>query len=121
MPDHPTEILFRHEGDLLFIVSVSGDRFTCVAVNDRYVDVAGAPREYFINQSIDEMFPTIEVEYLKAQYGQAIETRSPHTYQTRTAFRGNTTYLETTLLPLFDASGDCNFLVGLSRIQEPAK
>ena len=104
---------------LAFLVAVKEpDEFTCIAVDDHYIEATGASEELMINRPLEDIFPPLEMKYLKKEYGRAIAARKPYTYRTRTSLKGNTVYLKTTLVPVFGENQACTHLIGLSEVEE---
>ena len=64
----------RQDGnELAFLIAVNGkDEYTCVAVDDNYLDATGAPQDDFINRPLKDIFPPMEVRYLIEQYGLSL-------------------------------------------------
>jgi PAS domain S-box-containing protein len=109
-------LIFNNSNDLIFLLAVVGEgEFRCLSVNKRYMEATGQPEEFFTDNLLRDMFPPQEVEYLQSQYAEAIRLKGPYRYDTRTDLKGNTIYLETTLVPVFGQQGRCDYLLGISR------
>ncbi|MEQ8858942.1 MAG: PAS domain-containing protein [Pseudomonadales bacterium] len=121
--DEPNELIREHlqliydnTRDLVFLIEVGRNRdYRVVSVNPAYLERTQLHRDRVVGRPIEDVLRDDHLEYVRSRYDEAVACRGLHRYETRTTLRGETIYLDTTLVPVFDADGRCTHLIGVSR------
>ena len=108
-------LIYNNSNDMIFMIGVEGPgSYRCLSVNRAYLDTTGIAAADLLNKPIASVFGSNEFEYLRTQYDEAVSRGAPHRYETKTILRGESVYLETTLVPIFGGNR-CTHLIGVSR------
>lgn len=110
-------LIYNNTSDLVFLIEVAAaGRYRVAAVNRAYLQRTQLEHGDIVGRSIDDVLKPEQHEYVKSRYDQAVAHGGPWSYETRTTLRGETIYLDTTLVPVFDEDeGRCTQLIGVSR------
>lgn len=109
------ELIYNNSNDMIFLIGVDdGGEFRVLSVNRRYLERTGTSAGEIVGKRLDEVFQGADLEYVTAKYQEAIDSREPFRYETRTKFRDESVYLDTTLVPVFEKDR-CNSIIGVSR------
>ncbi|MCB1692880.1 MAG: PAS domain S-box protein [Pseudomonadales bacterium] len=109
-------LIYNNTNDLIFLIDVvPGEGYRCASVNQAYLDRTGYRPDQLVGRMLGDFLPAEEYAYVAARYEETIASNGPYTYETRTDLSGQTAYIETTLVPVYDANGDCTNLIGVSR------
>jgi len=119
-PDHLTkeqlQLIYNNTSDLVFLIEVSADgTYRLESVNPAYLQRTQLKAGDLAGRTIQDILPPEQFEYVKARYDEAVAAGGPFNYHTRTILRGSDIYLDTTLVPVFDDTGGCTHLIGVSR------
>lgn len=120
-PEHLTReqlaLIYNNSSDLVFLLEVSGPgSYRVASVNPAYLAHTGTRTADLVNRPVEEVFDGEELAYVRARYDEAVAHGGPWSYETRTSRDdGATRYLSTTLVPVFDDTGVCTHLIGVSR------
>lgn len=118
-PDNLTReqlnLIYNNIHDLVFLIGVEEDDYRVLSVNRAYLEHTGANENDIVNLSIAQALGESQAAYVRSQYDHAVALGGPYNYETRTQLRGNTIYLNTTLVPVLDDEGNCQWLIGVSR------
>lgn len=110
------QLIYDNTSDLVFLIAVEGpDRYRVEHVNPAYLARTGLGAEEIVGRRLEEVLAPEQADYVRDQYGRAIDGRRPYAYETRVPLRGDATYLDTTLVPVFGDDGACSHLIGVSR------
>ena len=109
-------LIYDNTSDLVFLIAVEGPgEYRVEHVNPAYLARTGLRSEDIVARPITDVLKPDEHAYVRRQYGKAIEAGGSFAYETRAQMRGETIYLDTTLVPVFDDGGRCTHLIGVSR------
>lgn len=109
-------IIFNTTHDSMFIMQVEPDNeFRCIEVNKAYLHNTRLKPEQVIGKTLKEILPEKACQTAYNGYKKAIETRQSVQYLEKVDFGFGEDVVETTLTPVFDASGTCTHLIGASR------
>ncbi len=111
------ELIYNNTSDLVFLLEVLGaGRYRIASVNPAFLAHTGKHLADVVGLSVDELYQGQHLAYVLARYDEAVAHGGPWNYETRTHdFAGQVVYLNTTLVPAYDADGNCTHLVGVSR------
>lgn len=102
--------------DLVFLMRVEEDGvFRCLTVNRAYRTVTGLTEDQVIGKRIEEILPPQAATYVIGKYREAMLTGSSIRYEEDVELPAGRVIVETTLTPVFDASGLCTHLLGIAR------
>lgn len=109
--------LWSYSADLMFIMSVEPNgEFSLFDNNPASREIMGLSREAKIHRmNIRETWGDDIVEGLYSSYRQAIDAREPISVAQYATYAGKGVYVDTLLVPIFDASGQPIFVCGVSR------
>ncbi|WP_421850590.1 ATP-binding protein [Marinomonas sp.] len=109
--------LWSYSADLMFIMSVEPNgEFSLFDNNPASREVMGLSRDAQIHRmNIRETWEDEIVEGLYSSYRQAIDAREPIFVAQYATYDGKDVYVDTLLVPIFDASGLPIFVCGVSR------
>ncbi|RBP85799.1 PAS domain-containing sensor histidine kinase [Marinomonas rhizomae] len=109
--------LWSYSADLMFIMSVeSNGEFTLFDNNPASREIMGLSREAKIHRmNIRDTWGDDIVEGLYSSYRKAIAAREPISVAQYATYDGKDVYVDTLLVPIFDASGNPIFVCGVSR------
>lgn len=108
--------LFDGVSDLVFIMRVEeGGVFRCLTVNRAYRTVTGLTDDQLIGKRIEEILPPRAAAYVIGKYREAMLAGGSIRYEEDVELPAGRVNVETTLTPVFDASGLCTHLLGIAR------
>ena len=103
------QLIYHNARDLIFLYRVEGVGssrvYRCESVNKtflrRFDGIAGA-----MGKLASDIFPSGDYTYLKKHYDIAVDQQHPYNYETKTILDGETSYIDTTLVPIM-SKGVC--------------
>ncbi len=108
--------LFDGVSDLVFIMRVEeGGVFRCLTVNRAYRTVTGLTDDQLIGKRVEEILPPPAATYVIGKYREAMLAGSSIRNEEDVELPAGRVIVETTLTPVFDASGLCTHLLGIAR------
>jgi PAS domain S-box-containing protein len=111
-----SEHIFNLTNDAIFIMAIEqGEKYKCVSVNETYLKHTKLKPDEVIGKYVQEILPEKDLNTAVRGYKKAIQTRQPAQYIEMVDFGFGLDIVETTIMPVFDNSGRCNYLIGASR------
>jgi diguanylate cyclase (GGDEF)-like protein/PAS domain S-box-containing protein len=108
--------IFEAVSDLIFVIEVGDDEsFRCVTVNPAYLRRTGLELSQLVGKSVEDILPPDAAQFALRQYREAVRHGVTLTYEEWTELPGGEVYIETTLQPLADESGNVRHLLGVAR------
>lgn len=108
--------LFNGVSDLVFLMQVEpGGVFRCVRVNRAYRNVTGLTDDQLMGKRVEEILPPAAVSHVIGKYREAMLSGESICYEEDVEWPAGRVIVETTLTPIFDASGVCTHLLGIGR------
>jgi PAS domain S-box-containing protein len=108
-------LIYDHTSDLVFLIGVmDGGGYRVESVNRAYLERTQLTPEEIVGLPIEKVLHPDQYAYVRARYDEAVASGNAYRYETRTRMRGQTIYLDTTLVPAY-AEQRCTHLVGVSR------
>jgi len=99
-------IIFNTTHDSMFIMQIEpDDKFRCIEVNKAYLHNTRLKPEQVIGKTLKEILPEKAYQTAYNGYKKAIETRQSVQYLEKVDFGFGEDVVETTITPVFDASG----------------
>ncbi len=109
-------LVFDNTSDSIFLLAVEEEnQYRVLTVNARFLATTNSTAEEVVGKRIDQLFAGASLQYLQTQYQSAIDLAGPLRYETRTDPSSRETYIDTLLVPIFDANRKCTHLIGVSR------
>ncbi len=109
------DLIFNSSSDSIFLIKVGETgTFTCILVNDAFVNSTKVARENLIGKTPAQLLPAEEAAYAMGKYREAIDKKHSIRYEERVIVDGLVVWVLTTLTPVFSHSGICTHLIGAS-------
>lgn len=110
------ELIYCSVVDILFCVAVEPDNvYRFVAVNPAFSSAAQRTEREIVGRRLEEVIPATLLPMTLGRYAEAIAERRPVSWEQMCEEAAWPRHAEVTLTPVFDATGQCENLVGTVR------
>jgi len=114
-PIVPAQLIYEATHDAMWVMRVEPDeRFVITSINPAYTALTGLHAEQMLGKTPQELLGPEDLAHVLARHQEAVRQRRPVRYE-ESLVVGRQFVVETTLTPVFDASGRCTHILGASR------
>jgi PAS domain S-box-containing protein len=106
-------LVHLHVRDIVFLLSVQGERYRFIEVNQAFAQATGLSEENVVGKLVDEVIPEPSLTLVRSRYRTAIEERRTVRWEEVTTYPSGTKYGEVSVTPVVDADGRCYSLIGV--------
>ena len=106
-------LFYDNVSDVIFVIDVEpNDNFRFKSVNRRFLEVTGVPENQVVGKLAWEIIPETAYDLVFGNYKKAIKTGRPVHWEEVSEYPAGIKYGEVTVVPVFDANGNCTQLIG---------
>ena len=106
-------LFYDNVSDVIFVVDVEpNDNFRFKSVNRRFLEVTGLSENLIVGKLAREIIPESAHDLVFGNYKEAIKTGRTVHWEEISEYPTGTKYGEVTVVPVFDANGNCTQLIG---------
>lgn len=106
-------LIYTNISDIVFYLTVEPDDcFRFASVNSAFLRVTGLPEDVIIGKLVQEIIPEPARTLVLGNYKEAIRTKKTIEWEEASVYPTGKKYGEVSVIPIFDAEGNCNYLIG---------
>ena len=106
-------IVYNSVADVIFQIRVeANEQFRFSSVNPAFYQATGLKERQVMGKLVQEVIPEPSLSLVLEKYREAIRTRQTVRWEEETRYSGETKTGDVTVTPVFDAEGQCTFLIG---------
>jgi len=107
--------IYNSATDLMFLLSVESEEcFRYLSVNKSFLARTGFSEAQLIGKRVEEVLPELAVAFLRTKWGEAIRAGKSVQYEVTIDLPLGRRSFETTLTPIFDQTGKCAQIFGVT-------
>jgi PAS domain S-box-containing protein len=111
-PEQLLALVYSNVADVIFSLSVEGERFRFSAVNPAFLKASGLTDEQVIGKYVEEVIPEPSLGRALSNYRRAIAQERTVRWRETTTFPSGRRYGEVAVTPVFEADTGCTQIVG---------
>jgi two-component system cell cycle sensor histidine kinase/response regulator CckA len=111
----PAQLIYEAAFDAMWVMRVDpGDRFVIISINPAYTALTGVRAEAMVGKTPADLLQEDDLKHVLDRHREAVRNRRPVQYE-ESIVVGRRITVETTLTPVFEASGKCSHILGCTR------